>query len=88
MGSAILDVTLASGRAAVKIGDWSVLEHAISSDHRLITFNYEVTKKSIKVKGSMSGKLTGMYSDRDWPKNCLTVDRSGLIGISITERIT
>ncbi|XP_022163036.1 uncharacterized protein LOC111028618 [Myzus persicae] len=41
MVSAILDLTLASVRAAVKVSGWRVVEDAISSDHRLILFDYD-----------------------------------------------
>ncbi|KAF0752822.1 Uncharacterized protein FWK35_00015234 [Aphis craccivora] len=41
MGSAILDLTLASVRVAASISGWKVHENAVTSDHRLITFGYD-----------------------------------------------
>ncbi|KAF0733679.1 Endo/exonuclease/phosphatase domain-containing protein [Aphis craccivora] len=50
MGSAILDLTLASVKVAATIGGWKVHEHVITSDHRLITFEYVDTDEGEIVK--------------------------------------
>lgn len=50
MGSAILDLTLASAQAALKIDKWRVLEHVITSDHRLIIFDYAVKEMERQVE--------------------------------------
>ncbi|KAE9521654.1 hypothetical protein AGLY_017950 [Aphis glycines] len=41
MGSAILDLTLASVKVAASIREWKVHDNAITSDHGLITFGYD-----------------------------------------------
>ncbi|XP_050064894.1 uncharacterized protein LOC126553825 [Aphis gossypii] len=50
MGSAILDLTLASVRVAASISGWKVHENAVTSDHRLITFGYDDIEEGEIVK--------------------------------------
>lgn len=50
MGSAIFDLTLASVKVVATIGGWKVHENAITSDHRLITFENEDTEEGEIVK--------------------------------------
>jgi len=48
MGSPILNLKVASEKVAVKIGEWRMFKHMITSDHRLITFDYEVVNEKKK----------------------------------------
>jgi len=63
MRPTILDLTLASAQAAMKIDEWRVLEHVIVSDHRLIIFNYAV--KEMERKEENSKRLNVREADWD-----------------------